>query len=95
MKHKPYYDPQTRETYMKIRLPDGRTIRAITGSVELVADPSSSVHSFRINRNDFGQITNKERVNSHFVCYGCDNCVVCGRVLREKLLPYLKNLLNG
>ena len=76
---KPYYNPKTKETYRKSSY-DGIEIRLTTGSVDLVPC-ADGIHSYRVEKNEFGQITKKEKFNSHIVCYGIDRCCICGNKL--------------
>ncbi|UOF77776.1 hypothetical protein [Caudoviricetes sp.] len=76
---KPYYNPETKETYIKSAF-DGITVRFVTGSVELVPC-GDRLNSYRVERNQFGQITKKEKFNSHIVCCGVDYCYTCGKKL--------------
>lgn len=68
---KPYYDPKTRETYRKVNFSDTH-FKFTTGSVELIGN-------LKIEKNEFGQTTKVEKINTHYVCCGVDKCFECGR----------------
>ena len=76
---KPYYDTKTKETYIKSSF-DEITVKFVTGSVDLVPC-GDLLNSYRVERNQFGQITKKEKFNSHIICCGVKYCDTCGRKL--------------
>lgn len=73
---KPYYNPETKETYLKFD-----NIRFSTGSVLLEKHPSDPLKGVKVERNQFGEITKKTEFDSHVVCFGINKCFECGRTL--------------
>jgi len=78
---KPYYDPKTKETYLKYSWGD-YSVKMITGSVELIKHPTDKLKGIKIEKNQFGEITKKTEFNSHYVCFGVCKCIECGRELK-------------
>ena len=70
---KPYYNPETKETYRKF-VCDDFTLKMITGSVSI-----EGKHT--VWRNEIGQETKREK-NKHYVCLGVDHCFECGREMK-------------
>lgn len=74
---KPYYNPKTKETYLKFD-----NITFYTGSVELTRHPSNKLKGIKVERNQFGEIIKETIFDSHVVCFGIDRCVECGKVIK-------------
>ncbi len=78
---KPYYDPKTKETYQKAQY-GNLSFKLITGSVS-IEKGDDSAHSYKVERNEFGEITKKEKFYSHYACLGVDRCFTCGKELKN------------
>lgn len=76
---KPYFDPKTKETYLKANY-NGITFRFILGSVS-IEKGDDPLHSYKVERNEFGDVVAKVKFYSHYVCLGTDRCFTCGKVL--------------
>lgn len=50
------------------------------GSVSIVPDPVSPLHSYKVTIDEKGETT-RERFYSHFGCIGQHNCYICGAKL--------------
>lgn len=81
-KRKPYYDPVTKETYLRVRTAN-YDLKMITGSFSIEPDPADRLYSFTVNRNEFGELVKKERFMSHNVCLGAEKCFFCGKDMKH------------
>lgn len=49
------------------------------GSVGIEPDPKSPLYSFKVEKDEHGKETKRERFYSHYVCLGYEHCFKCGR----------------
>ncbi len=50
-------------------------------AIWIESDPYSRTHSYKCTYSEKTGLTTKERVWSHYVCIGDENCMICGRAL--------------
>jgi len=63
------------------------------GTVRILPDPSDPRYSIKEVRYIDGEVT-RERFYSHYICWGFDECAVCGKILREKRLTLLLKIAS-